>query len=638
MPKRNKAVDLVTGAAKLPARLRLRYHFDNLLAAGTRGLVAWLVWATVALILSATVVSSLLEVSFGGGNVTFGEALWQNLLRALDPGTMGADIGWPLRAVSLFVTVGGVLIVSTLIGLLANGVGRLFEDLNQGRTVVAESDHTLILGWSTKVHTLLGELVTANKGKLDASVAILAPREKGAMDREIATRLGDSGPTRIVVRSGTPYEEADLRIVSPQRAESLILLRPEEPDGDAFVVRTALALLKMGLLDGGKPCIAEVKDPGMARQLSSAIPDRIHVIQSQDIMARITAQVCRQPGLSAVYQDLLDFEGDEIYFHADPALAGKTFGHAVFGYRDATALGIRRADGSIVMKPPRDAPLEDGDVVILLARDGASITYDGSTLPNDFNPVGRAHAVAPESFLIVGWSSLAPGILRELDGYVAPGSRVDVWAPSGPRPDESRLDKRFQNIEIKVRKEDGEAPVLEEHLSGRPPDHVLLLCEREGVTPAVADAKALMTLLQARQITERSEKPPNIVAELLDERDVALIPNAGTEEFIVSERLTSLLMAQIAEDGERGPVFEDLLNAEGAEIYVKPAGLYVDPGEDLSFLDLCAAALARDEVALGYRIGDGQSTAPEVVVNPNKSTHRALGPGDGVVVLADRET
>ena len=632
-------MDLLSGAAKLPARLRLRYHFDNLLAAGTRGLVAWLVWATVALILSATVVATLLDISFGGDKVSFGEALWQNFLRALDPGTMGADIGWPLRAVSLFVTLGGVLIVSTLIGLLANGVGRLFEDLNQGRTVVAESGHTLILGWSPKVHTLMSELVTANKGKLDASVALLAPRDKAVMEREIDTRLGDPQPTRIIVRSGTPYEEADLRIVSPHRAESLILLRPEEPDGDAFVVRTALALLKLGLLDGEKPCIAEVRDPAMARQLSSAIPDRVHVIQSQDIMARITAQVCRQPGLSAVYQDLLDFEGDEIYFHFPPELKGRTFGDAVFGYRDASALGIRRADGSIELKPGRAERIGEGDVVILLARDGSSITFDGAAVPElDEAIARRTQEVAPESFLIVGWSSLAPGILRELDGYVGPGSRVDVWAPAGPRPDAKFLSDRFDNLEIAVRNEDGNAPVLQEHLSGRPPDHVLLLCERDGVTPAVADAKALMTLLQARQITESSERPPNIVAELLDERDVALIPNAGTEEFIVSERLTSLLMAQIAEDGERGPVFEDLLNAAGAEIYVKPADLYVEPGDEPSFQDLCAAALARDEVALGYRIGDGQSTSPEVVVNPNKSTRRALGPGDGVVVLADRES
>ncbi|HMQ29728.1 MAG TPA: SH3 domain-containing protein, partial [Chloroflexaceae bacterium] len=32
-----------------------------------------------------------------------------------------------------------------------------------------------------------------------------------------------------------------------------------------------------------------------------------------EIIARVTAQACRQPGLSAVWQDLLDFAGDEIY-------------------------------------------------------------------------------------------------------------------------------------------------------------------------------------------------------------------------------------------------------------------------------------------------------------------------------------
>ncbi|MDQ4095159.1 MAG: hypothetical protein M3174_03005 [Actinomycetota bacterium] len=635
--KTNRGLDVVAGAAKLPARLRLRYRLDNLLAAGTRGLAAWLVWATIALILTATIVSTLLDISVGGSEPSFVESLWQNFLRTLDPGTMGADVGWPLRLVSLFVTIGGVLIVSTLIGLLANGVGRMFEDLDKGRSIIAENDHIVILGWSTKIHTLLSELVVANRDKSDATVAILAPNEKARMEQEIETRLTDPEPTKIVVRSGVPYEESDLRIVTPQQASALVLLRPEDPDGDAFVVRTALALLNLDLVDTARPCIAEIKDPAMAQQLKSAIPS-VHVIQSQDIMARITAQVCRQPGLSSVYQDLLDFEGDEIYFHSNPALVGNTFSDAVFGYRDAAVLGLMRRDGMISLSPPADAIVEEGDRVILLAGDIDTITFARAERP-EYETSRDVDLETPrESFLIMGWSSLAPAIVRELDAYVASDSTVEAWVSDREDVSEEVLARHLANLTLSVRRDEGDTQVLEDRLTRRPPDHVLLLCERDGTTPAVADAKALMTLLHARRVTSSAENPPNIVAELLDERDVRLVPSAGTEEFIVSERLTSLLMAQIAEDGERGPVFEDLLNPTGVEIYVKPAELYVRAGDDPTFGEVVASALARGEIALGYRVGTGRGSAPEVVINPNKSSRRRLGPGDGVVVLAQTET
>src|SRR3712207_8568232 len=41
------------------------------------------------------------------------------------------------------------------------------------------------------------------------------------------------------------------------------------------------------------------------------------------------------------YTELLDFEGAEIYFRADPALAGWTFGDALHAYEDCTVIGIR---------------------------------------------------------------------------------------------------------------------------------------------------------------------------------------------------------------------------------------------------------------------------------------------------------
>ena len=57
----------------------------------------------------------------------------------------------------------------------------------------------------------------------------------------------------------------------------------------------------------------------------------------------------RQAGLSAVYSELLDFDGCEIYTVEQPTLAGKTFGDAVMAYETSTLIGLcdRRRAGCI---------------------------------------------------------------------------------------------------------------------------------------------------------------------------------------------------------------------------------------------------------------------------------------------------
>ncbi len=46
---------------------------------------------------------------------------------------------------------------------------------------------------------------------------------------------------------------------------------------------------------------------------------------TDEIIARIVAQSCRQSGLSIILTSLLSFENDEIYFKHESALTGRTF-------------------------------------------------------------------------------------------------------------------------------------------------------------------------------------------------------------------------------------------------------------------------------------------------------------------------
>src|SRR5512140_44289 len=155
--------------SKPTLRERLSYRFDALMSKGTLALIGGLFLVSLTIILLAAAFVSL------GGLVTapegstapmsFGEALWESMMRTLDSGTMGGDTGWGFRFIMFCVTLGGIFVVSTLVGVLSNGIEDQMERLRKGRSRVLESDHTVILGWSPQIFTVISELVLASENR-----------------------------------------------------------------------------------------------------------------------------------------------------------------------------------------------------------------------------------------------------------------------------------------------------------------------------------------------------------------------------------------------------------------------------------------------------------------------------------------
>src|ERR687884_330616 len=197
-------------------RQRLRYAFDNTMARGTSALIFWLVVATAILIAFFSAIVLIGRLAPSDGRPGLIGQLFKSLLHAMDPGTVAGDNGkWPFLLMKLLLTIGGLLIVSALIGVLATGLDRKLDELRKGRSVVLESDHTLILGWSETVFTILSELEIANASEDDPSVVILADRDRVEMEDAIRAKVGGTGKTRVVCRTGSPVDLSDLTVASP---------------------------------------------------------------------------------------------------------------------------------------------------------------------------------------------------------------------------------------------------------------------------------------------------------------------------------------------------------------------------------------------------------------------------------------
>ena len=456
----------------------------------------------------------------------------------------------------LAVTLVGIFVISTLIGIITSGIEGKLASLRKGRSRVLERGHTLILGWSPQVFTIVSELVTANANQAKGAIVILADQDKVEMEDEIRERVPDTGRTTVVCRTGIPIDIDDLEIVRLETSRAIIILSPETDDPDADVIKTMLAITNH---PRRRPepyhIVAELHDPGNLEVARLVGGTEAQLVLAGDLIARIIAQTCRQSGLSVVYTELLDFDGDEIYFTALPELAGP---------RSATRCSPTRIRRSSACGPPA-------------ARPSSTRRWTRSSRPatRSSHLRGRRHGAARER---------PAGVRR--DGHPAgpagPGLRR---ADPDPRLEPARADHHPRARQLRRRRAPRRSssrtsptrtpalvdlrPTLANRRSGssgptRPIapcstaldvpsfDHVIVLCYADGSRPQRADARTLVTLLHLRDIaSERSGRLLDRQSEMLDLRNRALAEVTRADDFIVSDA------AGQPDDGpglrERGP-------------------------------------------------------------------------------------
>jgi ion channel POLLUX/CASTOR len=571
----------------------------------------------------------------GSSPPSFFEVLWGNLMRTLDSGTMGGDEGWGFRAAMLVVTIGGVIIVASLIGIISSAFDTKVDELRKGRSRVLEADHTLILGWNAQIAEVMNELCEANASRASSAIVVLANRDKVEMEDDLRARVTKPGRTRIICRSGDPMDLTDLEIGNPHTARSIVILAPEgSDDPDATVIKTALALTNNPhRKQGAYHIVGEIQRPGNLEAARLVGRDEAHWVLASELISRITVQTCRQSGLSVVYTELLDFGGDEIYFSAQPSLTGKTYLEAQFAFFDSCVIGVYK-DGQVHLNPSADSRLESGDQLIIIAQDDSTIRLSPPGSVDD-SAISDAQAPErkPERTLVLGFNAQLGVMLKELDQYVTPGSSVTVIADIG-----TPTLPRLQRLETRFGRGDTTSRAVLESLKPHEYDHIIVLAYKDTLNAQQADAKTLITLLHLREMADRLGTDLNVVSEMLDNRNRQLAEVTRADDFIVSDKLISLMLSQVSENKHLGAVFQYLFSSDGAEIYLRPAELYVKPGHAANFYTVLEAARRRGETAIGYRIAAHAHDAAKaygVEVNPKKSELRSYSSGDTIIVLAE---
>ncbi|MEU1126868.1 NAD-binding lipoprotein [Streptomyces sp. NPDC005899] len=628
----------VETARRAPAGQRVRYWFDNTLTGGVAALIGWLAVACLAVVVPVSAVLVWTDDRAPHSLRSKIAAVWRTVGQTL---RLGGEVGSPLRiALTVLLALVALFYVSTLVSLITAAITEKLVALRLGHSTVLEEGHTVVLGWSAQIHTVVTELVTANANQRRSAIAVLADRDKTEMEEELDAEVGRTGRTRIICRNGRPADPVALARVSPGSADAVLVLPRDGADEDAEIVKSLLSLRAAVGDECRVRIVAVVRDDRyrLAARLAAG-PDAV-VLEVDDITARLVAQCVRQPGLSLVYQELFDFAGDEFYVIDAPEQAGRAFGQVLRAYPTASVVGVVRADGTVRLNPAPDSVVHPGDRLVVIARD------DDTAVPAD-GPAGFDEAVIvsgeptparPERLLLLGWNRRAPRIVDHLSGHATPGSVLHVVADGG-RTTAAAVGEAAvgtPGLDVVFHRGDPTLPETVNGLDASGYDGIIVLGPDRAAGGGAPDDRALVTLLLLRALERETGRPIPVVTEMTDDRNRAIAPVGPGADFVVSGKLIGLLMAQISQNWRLAHVFEVLLAPGGCGIHLRPAGDYVREGRRTDFATVVESASRRGECAIGYRVRERAAVGPDhgMRINPPKSDVRLWRADDDVIVIA----
>ncbi|KAH9782858.1 putative ion channel CASTOR [Citrus sinensis] len=544
----------------------------------------------------ALLVATLLLICLGGlalfgvTDDNLADCLWLSWTFVADSGNHANSEGIGPRLVSVSISFGGMLIFAMMLGLVSDSISEKFDSLRKGRSEVVEQNHTLILGWSDKLGSLLNQLAIANESLGGGIVVVMAERDKEEMELDISKMEFDFKGTSVICRSGSPLILADLKKVSVSKARAIIVLAEDgnADQSDARALRTVLSLT--GVKEGLRGhIVVELSDLDNEVLVKLVGGDLVQTVVAHDVIGRLMIQCARQPGLAQVRRGNLpkDF------------ILPKSAEKILFcGWRRDMEDMIMVLDAFLAPGSElwmfNDVPENDREKKLIDGGLDLSRLMNISLVNREGNAVIRRHL---ESLPLESFDSIL---------ILADESVEDSAIQADSRSLATLL--LIRDIQAK-RLPYREARVSQVHRG------------------SFSQGSWIGEMQQA------SDKSV-IISEILDPRTKNLLSMSKISDYVLSNELVSMALAMVAEDRQINDVLEELFAEEGNELHIRQADLYLRKGEELSVLEVILRARQRREIVIGYR----SANAERAVINPPlKSEKRRWSLQDVFVVIAEKE-
>ncbi len=638
-------------------RDKINYRFERFISKGGASIFKSLLLVFIVGFLFIIGLRYLILVLFPDLNYThnFFKDVWITFLQMTDPGNMNQDNEAPLglRITTIISGFLGVIILSMLIAFITTSLESLLYDFRKGRGKILEKNHTLILGWNERVVDIIRELIIANESEKKASIVILAQTDKEIMDDTIAKRLPDTLTTEVITTGGDPSIINELMRVNAPDAKSILILSncsenagiKEKVGSDVQSIKSIMAIKACQGGDNDIPIVAEIFTEEKRAIIKYFKDENIIALDSWEIMGKLMMQTSLSSGLQVVYGEILSFDGCEMYFY-ESDWNDVEFGNLAYHFKDGIPLGIFSETEGLSLRLAPDYKLKDGDSVLILAEDDSTIDFQKEQIYSvETNTIPNHRLVQKKkNILILGWHSVAEIFISEANDYLKEGTVIDIVFNDPPQELENtikELSSKFANFNIKLTNAN---PLDSEHLVEINPkkyDNVIVLSQSmEDHTADKIDSDTLIILLLLRELT-KNDKNPRIITQVLNSENQELINQTKVDEFIISNKLITMILSQLSEEPLIKLFYDDIFSEDGSEIYIKPATLYFDEfPQRLTFAQIMKTANVRDEICLGLRDGTKVKNSTDnfgVTLNLRKDEIITLQEHDFLVVLSEDE-
>ena len=572
------------------------------------------------------------------------------------------DSNWLAKLTSIIGVLIGLVLFSSTVAFITSVFEAKLAELRRGRSMVLESNHTIILGFGDRILEIIRELIEANESEDDAAIVVLANDDKETMDNIIRDNIDDFLTTRVITRSGVVTNINNLKKVNVDQAKSIIIMnsaaswRSEEELtlADAMVLKSIMSIIAVCKGNDHPPITCEIHSD-RDRELAESISDgSVKALNEVSVLSRMIAQLAlSQNGLSVVYSDMVGFDGNEFYFYEpDNSWGGPlTFGESLNRFNSSTPIGIHNKAGEITLNPPSNTKVEEGDELIIFAEDDSTIHFFKKSIfkPKTTTIPDVDQKYKSQRVVLLNWTPKTKIIIEKLCSYVPDGSEIHTYVAQKEIDMDvliTDLKEEYPKVTIKINQADLNDLEQLKKINPITFDSLLILSP-SGATIEEMDAYVISLLIRVRQILRKSgsSKWPKLITEVMDSDNIDIILNSGVEDFMVSNQFVSQIMAQVSEEPLALDVYDDLFQADGSELYIKPASYYFDfkgkASITVPYGECVHAALLREEVIIGLQIHSDQKDREKMFgINliPGKDKEFTLRAEDGLIALAEDET
>ncbi len=624
---------------------RIQYYIDNALTKGMKSMMLILLIAVVALSLIFGTVLCLTS-----NDVTFLSGIWDSIMHIIDPGTITGDDGksFVYMALMSVATVCGLVIISTLIGIINTSITIKLENLKKGKSKIIENDHIVILGFDEEIYKIIDELIIANReeSKKRKSIVILdSERNPEEMEEAVNKRIPNKHNTRIIYRKGIIYDTDSIDMCSVNTCRSVIV----NVESDFVTIKCILAVASILKDKDNVHITAVIKNSDYKEAAMLASNNKVLLLNFEEIIAKIIAQSGRHTGASYIFSELFDFAGSEFYtIPADEKLVGLNINEVNLHCSDAVFVGkeikIEDSYQSYLYPciPQNEKIIKKDDRLIFIAENSHINCTDNPyhSKKQSLIRYNKENSGIMSNTLILRYSRKIETILLEQYKFLDENSRITVAVKQEDVHKVEQLKEKhkekFKNLDI-VKNFDFSTERLKSLIAEVKPESVIVLAStsdnrndfemsdmRRKMLMHREDSEIILLLLQLRSLVDKSSDVFNfsITSEIQYSENQKLVSDTGVNDFVVGSVITNEILAQVARQKNRLGIFQDIITAGGSDIIFKPATDYMDAGTTIKIFDVFAAESKNESefVFIGYKKEKADENGEYVFINPPKKS------------------